>query len=72
MRTSQWFTLESGIRGLHTTRGRHNVPEVGDEIGAENLEESEPVDRQAKSAEPKHDTDVGDDDLTTLVLAEHH
>ena len=54
------------------TCGKGNVPKVWDEIGAEDLQESELVDRYADGTKPEHDSNVGDDDLAALVRTEHH
>ena len=48
------------------------LPEVGDEIDTENLKEAPLVDGSTDGREPEHDSDVRDDDLTTLVGTEHH
>jgi hypothetical protein len=48
-----------------------NVPEVRDEIHAEDGEETIVVDRSTNAAEPNQDADSGDDHLVVLVSAEH-
>jgi hypothetical protein len=47
-------------------------PKIGDKVGLEDGEESESVDSETNSGEPKEDTDVGDDNLPVVVRGEHH
>lgn len=46
------------------------MPEVRDEVGAENLKEAPRVDGGGDSTEPKSDTSDRDDDLSVLVRTE--
>ena len=48
-----------------------DLPEVRDEVDAEDLEEAPLRDGHANSASPDHDADVGDNELAAVVGAEH-
>lgn len=48
------------------------IPEIRNEIGAEDLEESKPVDRVVQSSSPEEDANIRNDDLAPLVGGEHH
>jgi len=46
-------------------------PEVRNEVGAEDLEDSKPVDRVVQSSKPEQDANIGYDDLSPLIGGEH-
>ena len=48
-----------------------NVPEIGNEINTEDLEEAPLRDRVPDTSHPEEDSNVRDDDLAALVRAEH-
>jgi len=48
------------------------VPEVRNDVGAEDLEESKLVDRVVQGDSPEDSTDIRDDDLPPLARREHH
>jgi len=64
---------EEGVGVLQESDQHEPVvdPEIRNEVGAEDLEESKPVDRVAQSSSPEEDANVRNDDLAPLVGREH-
>lgn len=50
---------------------RRYIPEIRNEVGAEDLEETKLADRVVQSSSPEHDADIRNDDLTPLIGREH-
>lgn len=74
IRTSQWFTL-SNVPNISLTiskqrEGEKHVPEVRDEVGAEDLEEAPLVDGETNSGHPECNASNRHHDLTILVRTE--
>jgi len=65
---------EEGVGVLQESDQHEPVinPEVRNEVGTEDLEESKLVDRVAQTNGPEQGTDVRDDDLPPLVRREHY
>ena len=59
------------LAGVIERGNRRYIPEVRNEVSAEDLEESKPVDRVVQSSKPEQDANIGYDDLSPLIGGEH-
>lgn len=69
--TSQWLTLGKHESGITERTDRRYIPEVRNDVGAEDFKDSKRVDRVVQSSNPEQHSKVRDDDLSPLAGGEH-